>query len=236
MARCVRLLLTDPASGSQERTSRHCTAHIQASVDDRSGEGTAPSSSSGRPGAGVCPPRRGDPSSSTGPGSRFPMMERNHLSGQLFCHVAVADLATAFWTVPVSMRVSCCGRAPASRTRTSARSLPDSPQWAGTHHACRQAVPCPLAVAAVPRWPRPPALSGRPGRSVAGLAPPLSRYRRPPGGSRHGCLLSTAPPPLLLCRAKSSERVLEQREPAATRTSRACRRSGTRWWLLLLCP
>ena len=86
--------------------------------------------------------------------------------------------------------------------------------------ACRQAVPCPRAVAAVPRWPRSPALSGRPGRSVAGLAPPLSRYRRPPGGSRHGCLLSTAPPALLLCRAKSSARVLEQREPASTRTSR----------------
>ena len=69
-------------------------------------------------------------SSSTGPGSRFPMMERNHPSCQLLCHVAVADLATAFWTVPVSMRVSCCGRALVSRARTSARSLPGSPQAA----------------------------------------------------------------------------------------------------------
>ena len=84
-------------------------------------------------------------SSSAGPGSRFPMMERNQvaavskwprppaLSGrscQLICHVAVADLATAFWTVPVSMRVSFCGRALASRARTSARSLPGSPQAA----------------------------------------------------------------------------------------------------------
>ena len=65
MARCVRLL-TDPASGSQD-TSRRCTAHIQASVDGRSGEGTATSSSSGRPGAGVCPPRRGDPLLRPGP-------------------------------------------------------------------------------------------------------------------------------------------------------------------------
>ena len=114
----------------------------------------------------------------------------------------------------------CCGRALASRTRTSARSLPDSSQWAGTR--CVK-TGCPLSASgrsSSQMAAATAALSGRPGRSIAGLAPPLSRYRRPPGGSRHGCLLSTAPPALLLCRAKSSARVLEQREPAATRTSR----------------
>ena len=161
-------------------------------------------------------------SSSTGPGSRFPMMERNHPSCQFLCHVTVADLATAFCTVPVSMRVSCCRRALASRARTSARPLPCSPQAAvggnPLHVIVDKLSPLSasgrssfqMAAATGALWAAGP-LRSRASAAIESVQTTTGRE-----SARVSALNSFSSAALI---AKSSARVLEQRELAATRTS-----------------
>ena len=122
----------------------------------------------------------------TGSGNRSPMIRRNRLSGHCSRQALEAVRPTALARLRTSTGTRSCGRLEASLASSSARSLPCTPQWTGTH--CRlTCLPPEAEVSRFPSRSRRPALTSEPRRrSRAWRALPASRCTGS-AGSRPGC-------------------------------------------------